>query len=96
VFRACESEAPNGDAIETRSPSSFSAESRVERKNSYKVGDCLRIRDSRRDIFRALEQSAWKTRKAHMFFRKLFLQAFDAFIAENRRATRRDSALLSV
>jgi hypothetical protein len=31
-----------------------------------------------------------------MFFRKLFLQAFDAFIAENRRATRRDSALLSV
>jgi hypothetical protein len=68
----------NGDAIETRSPSSFSAESRVERKNSYKVGDCLRIRDSRRDIFRALEQSAWKTRKAHISFRKLFLQAFDA------------------
>lgn len=78
----------NRDAIETRSPSSFSAESRVERKNSYKVGDCLRIRDSRRDIFRALEQSAWKTRKAHMFFRKLFLQAFDAFIAKTvaRRA----------
>jgi hypothetical protein len=47
-------------------------------------------------FFRALEQSAWKTRKAHMFFRKLFLQALTLSLPENRRATRRDGALLSV
>jgi hypothetical protein len=89
VFRACESEAPNGDAIETRSPSSFSAESRVERKNSYKVGDCLRIRDSRRDIFRALEQSAWKTRKRTFLFASFFLRASKPKTVARRAATAR-------
>jgi hypothetical protein len=49
------------------------------------------------EIFFARSSSQPGKRGRRTFlFRKLFLQAFDAFNAENRRATRRDGALLSV